>query len=165
MGTRVIGGRTQALGWGCVGVLCSWTSWFPTLMTPPQAVEAAQLAEDLKVQLEHVQAKVREIQPCVAENRAAKEKESFNLKRAQVPCHHCWGKSAALRALFRKAHSFRAPFKGSPQPLARLGEFHSPQGTVEEKLAAARALLGEVHSLRALFGGGGGVHSPQGTVR
>ncbi|KYO29735.1 E3 ubiquitin-protein ligase BRE1B [Alligator mississippiensis] len=48
-----------------------------------KAVEAAQLAEDLKVQLEHVQAKVREIQPCVAENRAAKEKESFNLKRAQ----------------------------------------------------------------------------------
>lgn len=49
-----------------------------------QAVEAAQLAEDLKVQLEHVQAKLKEIQTFMAENRAAKEKESFNLKRAQV---------------------------------------------------------------------------------
>lgn len=52
---------------------------------PVQAVEAAQLAEDLKVQLEHVQCKLKEIQTCMAENRAAKEKESFNLKRAQVP--------------------------------------------------------------------------------
>ncbi|XP_062994419.1 LOW QUALITY PROTEIN: E3 ubiquitin-protein ligase BRE1B [Elgaria multicarinata webbii] len=48
-----------------------------------KAVEAAQLAEDLKVQLEHVQCKLKEIQTCMAENRAAKEKESFNLKRAQ----------------------------------------------------------------------------------
>ncbi|EMP26461.1 E3 ubiquitin-protein ligase BRE1B [Chelonia mydas] len=48
-----------------------------------QAVEAAQLAEDLKVQQEHVQCKLKEIQACMAENRAAKEKESFNLKRAQ----------------------------------------------------------------------------------
>lgn len=55
---------------------------------PPQAVEAAQLAEDLKVQLEHVQTRLREIQPCLAESRAAREKESFNLKRAQV-C--AWG--------------------------------------------------------------------------
>ncbi|XP_008173715.1 E3 ubiquitin-protein ligase BRE1B [Chrysemys picta bellii] len=48
-----------------------------------KAVEAAQLAEDLKVQQEHVQCKLKEIQACMAENRAAKEKESFNLKRAQ----------------------------------------------------------------------------------
>uniref|UniRef100_A0A8D2IYQ0 E3 ubiquitin protein ligase n=1 Tax=Varanus komodoensis TaxID=61221 RepID=A0A8D2IYQ0_VARKO len=48
-----------------------------------KAVEAAQLAEDLKVQLEHVQCKLKEIQTFMAENRAAKEKESFNLKRAQ----------------------------------------------------------------------------------
>ncbi|XP_036680807.1 E3 ubiquitin-protein ligase BRE1B isoform X2 [Balaenoptera musculus] len=48
-----------------------------------KAVEAAQLAEDLKVQLEHVQTRLREIQPCLAESRAAREKESFNLKRAQ----------------------------------------------------------------------------------
>nr|XP_056718997.1 E3 ubiquitin-protein ligase BRE1B [Euleptes europaea] len=48
-----------------------------------KAVEAAQLAEDLKVQLEHVQCQLKEIQTCMAENRAAKEKESFNLKRAQ----------------------------------------------------------------------------------
>lgn len=65
--------------------------WFPGLgprsspsrSRPPQAVEAAQLAEDLKVQLEHVQTRLREIQPCLAESRAAREKESFNLKRAQ----------------------------------------------------------------------------------
>lgn len=50
----------------------------------PQAVEAAQLAEDLKVQLEHTQAKLREIQASVLENRSARERESGNLKRAQV---------------------------------------------------------------------------------
>lgn len=55
----------------------------PRPSRPPQAVEAAQLAEDLKVQLEHVQTRLREIQPCLAESRAAREKESFNLKRAQ----------------------------------------------------------------------------------
>lgn len=49
-----------------------------------QAVEAAQLAEDLKVQLEHTQAKLKEIQVSVAENRTARERESSNLKRAQV---------------------------------------------------------------------------------
>lgn len=48
-----------------------------------QAVEAAQLAEDLKVQLEHTQAKLKEIQVSVAENRTARERESSNLKRAQ----------------------------------------------------------------------------------
>lgn len=49
-----------------------------------QAVEAAQLAEDLKVQLDHTQAKLREIQASVLENRSARERESGNLKRAQV---------------------------------------------------------------------------------
>uniref|UniRef100_A0A8C9ZFJ9 E3 ubiquitin protein ligase n=1 Tax=Sander lucioperca TaxID=283035 RepID=A0A8C9ZFJ9_SANLU len=48
-----------------------------------KAVEAAQLAEDLKVQLEHTQAKLKEIQVSVAENRTARERESSNLKRAQ----------------------------------------------------------------------------------
>lgn len=56
---------------------------FPSLL---QAVEAAQLAEDLKVQLEHTQAKLKEIQVSVAENRTARERESSNLKRAQVCC-------------------------------------------------------------------------------
>lgn len=51
-----------------------------------QAVEAAQLAEDLKVQLEHTQSKLKEIQVSVAENRTARERESSNLKRAQVHC-------------------------------------------------------------------------------
>ena len=54
-----------------------------------QAVEAAQLAEDLKVQLEHTQAKLKEIQVSVAENRTARERESGNLKRAQVHTHSC----------------------------------------------------------------------------
>lgn len=62
-----------------------------------QAVEAAQLAEDLKVQLEHTQAKLKEIQVSVAENRTARERESSNLKRAQVCMHcECHSKSKAL---------------------------------------------------------------------
>ncbi|KAM9773436.1 E3 ubiquitin-protein ligase BRE1B-like [Syngnathus typhle] len=48
-----------------------------------KAVEAAQLAEDQKVQLEHTQAKLKEIQVAVAENRTARERESSNFKRAQ----------------------------------------------------------------------------------
>ncbi|XP_041092686.1 E3 ubiquitin-protein ligase BRE1B-like [Polyodon spathula] len=48
-----------------------------------KAVEAAQLAEDLKVQLEHTQNKLREIQTSMSDNRSAREGESFNLKRAQ----------------------------------------------------------------------------------
>nr|XP_023680744.1 E3 ubiquitin-protein ligase BRE1B-like isoform X1 [Paramormyrops kingsleyae]XP_023680745.1 E3 ubiquitin-protein ligase BRE1B-like isoform X1 [Paramormyrops kingsleyae]XP_023680746.1 E3 ubiquitin-protein ligase BRE1B-like isoform X1 [Paramormyrops kingsleyae]XP_023680747.1 E3 ubiquitin-protein ligase BRE1B-like isoform X1 [Paramormyrops kingsleyae]XP_023680749.1 E3 ubiquitin-protein ligase BRE1B-like isoform X1 [Paramormyrops kingsleyae]XP_023680750.1 E3 ubiquitin-protein ligase BRE1B-like i len=48
-----------------------------------KAVEAAQLAEDLKVQLDHTQAKMREIQASVSDNRSARERESFNLKKAQ----------------------------------------------------------------------------------
>lgn len=47
-------------------------------------MEAAQLAEDLRAQGEHVQARLRELQACAAENRAAKDKESLSLKRAQV---------------------------------------------------------------------------------
>ncbi len=49
-----------------------------------QAVEAAQLAEDLKVQLEHTQTKLREIQASVLDNRTARERERLNLKKAQV---------------------------------------------------------------------------------
>uniref|UniRef100_A0A8C1D7G2 E3 ubiquitin protein ligase n=1 Tax=Cyprinus carpio carpio TaxID=630221 RepID=A0A8C1D7G2_CYPCA len=48
-----------------------------------KAVEAAQLAEDLKVQLEHTQTKLREIQASVLDNRTARERESVNLKKAQ----------------------------------------------------------------------------------
>lgn len=64
---------------------CSLHSNFFSLA---QAVEAAQLAEDLKVQLEHTQAKLREIQASVLENRTARERESGNLKRAQVQVKH-----------------------------------------------------------------------------
>ncbi|XP_056409151.1 E3 ubiquitin-protein ligase BRE1B isoform X2 [Hyla sarda] len=48
-----------------------------------KAVEAAQLAEDLKVQLEHIVSTLRDTQSFVCDNRSAKEKESFSLKRAQ----------------------------------------------------------------------------------
>ncbi|XP_075441256.1 E3 ubiquitin-protein ligase BRE1B-like [Ascaphus truei] len=48
-----------------------------------KAVEAAQLSEDLKVQLEHVVSTLRDTQSFVCDNRTAKEKESFSLKRAQ----------------------------------------------------------------------------------
>lgn len=78
--------RTTTPATRCCRRLPSLESSQPTLAAHffSQAVEAAQLAEDLKVQLEHVQCKLKEIQTCMAENRAAKEKESFNLKRAQV---------------------------------------------------------------------------------
>ncbi|CDQ58703.1 unnamed protein product [Oncorhynchus mykiss] len=59
--------------------------WYLSLAAPPsQAVEAAQLAEDLKVQLDHTQSKLRKIQVSVSENRNARERELGNLKRAQV---------------------------------------------------------------------------------
>ncbi|XP_053326866.1 E3 ubiquitin-protein ligase BRE1B isoform X2 [Spea bombifrons] len=48
-----------------------------------KAVEAAQLAEDLKVQLEHIVSTLKDTQSFVCDNRSAKEKESFSLKRAQ----------------------------------------------------------------------------------
>lgn len=47
------------------------------------------MAEDLKVQLEHTQTKLREIQASVLDNRTARERESANLKRAQVHGHVC----------------------------------------------------------------------------
>lgn len=73
-----------------------------------QAVEAAQLAEDLKVQLEHTQSKLKEIQVSVAENRTARERESSNLKRAQVCCIvGGWG--GCLRRSIRWAVCFKLP--------------------------------------------------------
>lgn len=48
-----------------------------------KAVEAAQLSEDLKVQVEHIVSTLRDTQSLVYDNRSAKEKESFSLKRAQ----------------------------------------------------------------------------------
>lgn len=48
-----------------------------------KAVEAAQLSEDLKVQVEHIVSTLRDTQSLVCDNRSAKEKESFSLKRAQ----------------------------------------------------------------------------------
>lgn len=77
-------------------MLSSATVLVFSLVFSMQAVEAAQLAEDLKVQLEHVQCKLKEIQTCMAENRAAKEKESFNLKRAQVSCERTRALSGML---------------------------------------------------------------------
>ncbi|KAM4603222.1 E3 ubiquitin-protein ligase BRE1B isoform 2-T2 [Discoglossus pictus] len=48
-----------------------------------KAVEAAQLSEDLKVQVEHIVSTLKDTQSFVCDNRTAKEKESFSLKRAQ----------------------------------------------------------------------------------
>uniref|UniRef100_UPI00358F6FBB E3 ubiquitin-protein ligase BRE1A-like n=1 Tax=Myxine glutinosa TaxID=7769 RepID=UPI00358F6FBB len=48
-----------------------------------KAVEAAQQAEELRVGLDHSQGRMREAQVSAADTRAAREKESFNLKRAQ----------------------------------------------------------------------------------
>ncbi|XP_006012309.1 E3 ubiquitin-protein ligase BRE1A [Latimeria chalumnae] len=52
-------------------------------MNKRKALEAAQLAEDLKVQLETVQSKLKGIQEEIIENSVAREKETFNYKRAQ----------------------------------------------------------------------------------
>eukprot|EP00061_Rhincodon_typus_P008835 g31803.t1 len=48
-----------------------------------KAVEAAQLAEDLKLQLEADQKKLSEVQNDIIESSVAREKENFNYKRAQ----------------------------------------------------------------------------------
>lgn len=78
---RVYGTITAALRRNLNGFYCGLP--VPSSL---QAVEAAQLAEDLKVQLDHTQSKLKEIQVSVAENRTARERESSNLKRAQVCC-------------------------------------------------------------------------------
>ncbi|XP_067865788.1 E3 ubiquitin-protein ligase BRE1A [Heterodontus francisci] len=48
-----------------------------------KAVEAAQLAEDLKVQLDADQKKLSQVQNDIIESSVAREKETFNYKRAQ----------------------------------------------------------------------------------
>ncbi|KAM9304793.1 E3 ubiquitin-protein ligase BRE1B [Gastrophryne carolinensis] len=48
-----------------------------------KAVEAAQLAEDLKVQVEQMATTLRDTQGLVSDNRSAKDKETYSLKRAQ----------------------------------------------------------------------------------
>ncbi|KAM4637238.1 LOW QUALITY PROTEIN: E3 ubiquitin-protein ligase BRE1B-like, partial [Amazona ochrocephala] len=48
-----------------------------------KAVEAAQLAEDLRAQGEHLQGRLRALQGCAAENRAAKDKGALSLRGAQ----------------------------------------------------------------------------------
>uniref|UniRef100_A0A6I8P241 E3 ubiquitin protein ligase n=1 Tax=Ornithorhynchus anatinus TaxID=9258 RepID=A0A6I8P241_ORNAN len=48
-----------------------------------QAMEAAQLADDLKTQLEMAQKKLHEFQDEIVENSVTKEKDLFNFKRAQ----------------------------------------------------------------------------------
>lgn len=80
-----------------------------------QAVEAAQLAEDLKVQLEHTQAKLKEIQVSVAENRTARERESSNLKRAQVCCVSVFhSKLTQIPPEARRLHEGSRPFSLMP---------------------------------------------------
>ncbi|NWH37055.1 BRE1B ligase, partial [Chloropsis hardwickii] len=48
-----------------------------------KVMEAAQLAKDLRVQGEHIQARLQKLQVCAAGNQEAKAKESLSLKRAQ----------------------------------------------------------------------------------
>lgn len=47
-------------------------------------MEAAQLADDLKAQLELAQKKLHDFQDEIVENSVTKEKDMFNFKRAQV---------------------------------------------------------------------------------
>lgn len=56
-------------------------TWF---VRPTQAMEAAQLADDLKAQLELAQKKLHDFQDEIVENSVTKEKDMFNFKRAQV---------------------------------------------------------------------------------
>lgn len=49
-----------------------------------QAMEAAQLADDLRSQLELAQKKLHDFQDEIVENSVTKEKDMFNFKRAQV---------------------------------------------------------------------------------
>lgn len=50
-----------------------------------QAMDAAQLADDLRAQLELAQKKLHDFQDEIVENSVTKEKDMFNFKRAQVP--------------------------------------------------------------------------------
>ncbi|XP_068031353.1 E3 ubiquitin-protein ligase BRE1A-like [Anomalospiza imberbis] len=65
-GEKELGLRTQALE-----------------MSKRKAMDAAQLADDLKAQLELGQKKLHDFQEEIVENRATREKEMFNLKRAE----------------------------------------------------------------------------------
>ncbi|XP_068033916.1 E3 ubiquitin-protein ligase BRE1A-like [Anomalospiza imberbis] len=65
-GEKELGLRTQALE-----------------MSKRKAMDATQLADDLKAQLELAQKKLHDFQEEVVENRATREKEMFNLKRAE----------------------------------------------------------------------------------
>lgn len=47
-------------------------------------MDAAQLAEDLRTQLELAQKKLHDFQDEIVENSVTKEKDMFNFKRAQV---------------------------------------------------------------------------------
>lgn len=51
-------------------------------------MDAAQLADDLKAQLELAQKKLHDFQDEIVENRVTREKEMFNFKRAEV-CTSC----------------------------------------------------------------------------
>ena len=53
-------------------------------LRPTQAMEAAQLADELKAQLELAQKKLHDFQDEIVENSVTKEKDMFNFKRAQV---------------------------------------------------------------------------------
>uniref|UniRef100_A0A8C0IH98 E3 ubiquitin protein ligase n=1 Tax=Bubo bubo TaxID=30461 RepID=A0A8C0IH98_BUBBB len=66
-GEKELGLRTQALE-----------------MNKRKAMDAAQLADDLKAQLELAQKKLHDFQDEIVENRVTREKEMFNFKRAEV---------------------------------------------------------------------------------
>ncbi|XP_023799622.1 E3 ubiquitin-protein ligase BRE1A-like [Cyanistes caeruleus] len=65
-GEKELGLRTQALE-----------------MNKRKAMDAAQLADDLKAQLELAQKKLHDFQEEIVENRVTREKEMFNFKRAE----------------------------------------------------------------------------------
>ncbi|NXE68510.1 BRE1A ligase, partial [Calcarius ornatus] len=52
-------------------------------MNKHKAMDTAQLADDLKAQLELAQEKLHDFQEEIVENRVTREKEMFNFKRAE----------------------------------------------------------------------------------
>ncbi|XP_004606406.2 E3 ubiquitin-protein ligase BRE1B-like isoform X1 [Sorex araneus] len=71
--------------------------------TKTKALETMMLVENLKAHLEQVQTQLQQIQPCLEESRVSREKESFNLKRAQEDISRLEHKLEKKRKVYAEA--------------------------------------------------------------